>query len=345
MLFLVRAMQRMRRSKRAGLSFVLLMLALGIFGNAASFFYFDGPANPDMTFGDALWYSVISVTTIGYGDISSSSFGARLGTVIFIIIIGLSSFSAALGLLVDGMMQLNFREIHGLATIHSENHILIVNFPDAARVERIIRELRADEAYAKRDVVLVTDRVDTLPFDLKNLFFVHGSPLQIETLEKAGLKRASMAIVLCTAADDPSTDGQVASVLNMIEHINPEIKTVAECVDERHEILFRSTQCDSVVYSNQVVNNLLVQETQDDGIASLVTLLTRNTDFTFYSLKMPGSVSGNYAAISEKLAKKDAKLISVQRDGEHHIQCEKLSAQKGDILVYLAPKRLTADVL
>lgn len=338
--FLLQMVQRMRRSKRAGLGFVLTMLAFGILGNALTFYLFDGPSKPDLTVGDALWYSIISVTTIGYGDLSASSFGARLGTIFFIIVIGLSSFSAALGLLVDSMMQLNFRELHGLAKIHSENHILIINFPDATRVERIIHEIRVDEEYKERDVVLVTDRIDTMPFDLKNLFFVHGSPLQIETLERAGLRKASMAIVLCTANDDASTDGQVASVLNMVEHINPGIKTVAECLDERHEILFRSTNCDSVVYSSQVVNNLLVQEIQDDGIASLVTTLTQNADFTFYSQALEKPLSGTYQDTAEKLSKRSSKLISIMRDGRHHINCESLESKAGDLLIYAGPKRL-----
>lgn len=343
--FLTRTLQRLRRSKKAGVGFVLLMLVVGVVGNALSFLYFDGPANPDMSLQDAVWYSLISVTTIGYGDLSASSLGARLGTIFFIVVIGLSSFSAALGLLVDGMMQLNFREINGLAKILSKDHILIINLPDRTRVERIIAELREDPRYRDKDIVLVTDRVQTRPIDLAHVFFVNGSPLQVETLEQAGLERASMAIVLCTAADDPSSDGQVASVINLIEHLNPQIKSVAECLDERHEILFRSTNCDSVVYSGQVVNNLLVQETQEHGIASLVTTLTKNSDFTFYSFDVDGSGGGTYQAYAENLAAKGGKLIAVMRDGAHHIICETLSPQKGDTLIYVAPQRLELRAL
>lgn len=341
-----RIIQRLRRSRKAGVVSVLALVALSILGNATTFYLFDGPQNPDMTFGDALWYSVISITTIGYGDMSASSPGARVGTVIFVVIFGLTAFSGLLGLLVDGMMNLNFREMHGLTTAYCKNHVIIAHFPNLARVRKIIGELRDDPEYAKVDIVLVNDDIETIPFDIPGVFFVKGSPLQLETLNRAGLRQARLAIVLCTNQSDISSDGKVASVISLIEHLCPEIKTVAECLDERHSVLFRSTNCDSVVFSNKLIDNLLVQETQDPGVSSLMSQLTDNGEgYTLYSVEVNDRFDELYKDLAEIFHKKTFNVLSVERGGRHHMDYAQMKAKEGDRVLYVGTERQTWEEL
>ena len=338
--WLPRVIQKLRRSKKIGVSCVLALVALSIFGNAVTFYVFDGPLKPDLTFADAVWYSIISMTTIGYGDFSATSPGARAGTVFFIVLMGLSAFSTMLGMLIDAMIHLNIRELHGMSNTYCKNHVLIAHFPDEGRVRKIIQELRDDPEYAEVDIVMVNDTIEANPFELENVFFVKGSPLQIETLERACLKDASLAIVLCTNQADSSSDGIVASVVTLIEHLRPEIKTVAECLNRRHAVLFRSSKCDSVVYTNQLIDNLLVQETQDPGVASLVSELTDNGQgFTLYSATVDCNFDTSYSEVAQKMASQAYNLISVERGAAQLIDYSKLKAQKGDRVVYVATRR------
>ena len=58
-----------------------------------TFYAFERAVAPELTWGDALWHAIISVTTIGYGDYSAQTTGGRLGTIVFIILFGLTTFA------------------------------------------------------------------------------------------------------------------------------------------------------------------------------------------------------------------------------------------------------------
>lgn len=341
MLFWVKyAVQKIRRKPGAGFGVVFCAILVSLLGNAACYYYFDGAVNQDITAADALWYSLVSISTVGYGDFYAVTPGARIGAVVFIMLLGLSSFSAFLGLLVERMLQLNFKELHGMAKIHCNDHILIINFPDASRVYQIIEEIKRDPDFLKKDVVVVTDSVETLPFERSDVFFVSGSPLQADTLERAGLGRASMAMVLADPSNS-SSDGVVAAIINLIEHLQPQVKTVAECLDPSHEILFRSTKCDSIIYTNQILNNLLVQEVQDVGVGAVLSNLTANgSETALYSCLVEEACGRSYTDLAKSFIDQGKQLISVTRSETHLLDLNGLTPEKNDLVVYIGAERL-----
>ena len=87
LLSFIRFSRRLRARRSLGFCLVACVMAFSILGNAICYYVFDGRVNDELTFGDAVWCSVISVTTIGYGDFSAQTLGARLGTVVFIVIL------------------------------------------------------------------------------------------------------------------------------------------------------------------------------------------------------------------------------------------------------------------
>jgi len=340
MLFWLRhTFQRLRRRRGQGFSVVLMALFIAFMGNTACYLYFDGAVKPELTVWDAFWYSTISIATIGYGDYFAVTTGGRIGVIVFVLGMGLTSFTALLGMMVDRMMQINFKELHGMATVHSKDHILLINFPDAVRVEQIIEELRRDVEYKERDVVIVAESLDTLPFEKPDIFFVKGSPLQADTLQRAGLERASLAMVLADSSN-PSSDGLVAAIINLLEHLRPDVKTVAECLDSRHDILFRSTRCDSIVYTHRILNNLLVQEVQDAGVAAVLSELTANESKSgFYACHAEATPEVTYLEMAKSMTDKGERLIAVTRDHKNHVMLNGLRSQKDDVVVYIGDRR------
>ncbi|MQG82409.1 MAG: two pore domain potassium channel family protein, partial [SAR202 cluster bacterium] len=111
-----RLMRQLRQKKSLGIGLLLLILVVSIVGNALTFYFFDRASKPDLTVGDAFWYSVISIATIGYGDLSSTSVGARIGTAFFIVFVGLAAFTSAVGVGIDWLLELRDKERSGMGS-------------------------------------------------------------------------------------------------------------------------------------------------------------------------------------------------------------------------------------
>ena len=343
---LLRLYRRIQARRYVGVSVVLGLLMVSVLGNALCFYVFDGPAHEAagsaITFGDAVWYSLISITTIGYGDLSASSTGARVGTIVFIVIVGLGSFSFLLGMTIDGLSDFASRRRKGMSRALMKDHILIVNVPSEARLTQILRELKSDPNHGDRDIVVVSDRLEELPIQEPHVMFIRGSVLERETYERADATDAAIAIVLATSYDDAASDAIVASAVAVIDSLQPELHIVAECVNARHKQLFDSVRCDSVVYSMGITANLLVQEAQDPGVAQLIDVITSNVrGTTLFSTDVPETASGlNYNDFARSLLDADVNLLCVNRGEESLTAWSRVECQAGDRLIYAASERL-----
>ena len=318
------------------------VIGTSILGNALTFFFFESPSQPDLTIGDSFWYSIISITTIGYGDFSASTLGARIGTVVFIILVGLVAFTATAGMLVDWVLDLRIKEQTGMANIQAKGHLLIINFPNEARVRQIIEEFVSDPSHKKDDIVIITDALTTLPFSHPNVSFVRGSPLEEETYTRALLSDATKVIILNTNYDDPNSDSVVASVASVIHHLNPDVRVVAECLSPKHELLFGNLEDVTLVYTLRMANNLLVQETQDPGVTILTRAMMSNmVSGTLASTKVDSPVqdSMSYEQVAVKLLSQDINLVGVIRDKQVHFKFGDLFLAVGDLLVYISSSR------
>jgi voltage-gated potassium channel len=341
MVFFLRLFLTLRKSRAAGLVIVVALVFTAVTGNAVCFYVFDRSLRPGLTAGDALWYSVVSITTIGYGDLSAQSGGARLGTFFFIIVLGLTSFTLLLGIFAETLTELIQKGQRGMADILFEDHVLIVNYPGAARVRHLIREITSDPQSRGEEIVLVTDSVESLPFSQKKVSFVHGSPLEEETYRRANLRRARIALVLSPSYEDPSSDAVVASIVSFIESVEPGIHTVAECLDERHRILFQGSGVNSIVCGLQISTNLLTQEMRDPGVARTLEVITSNAvEPTLFSTPVDDETAVRYTDLAKTLLDRGANVLSVVRGGETFTTFGDLTSAPGDRIVYVAGRRL-----
>jgi voltage-gated potassium channel len=337
-----RMLRRVRRQRSVGLLMMLILMSFSILGNALTFFLFERTVDSSLSFADSLWYSLISITTIGYGDFSATTLGARIGTLFFIVLVGLIAFTSAAGMLVDWIMEFRDKERSGMAKLDVKNHLLIIHFPNAARVRHIVEEFLSDPSHKRDEIIIVTDSVATLPFTNRNVSFVRGSPLEEETFLRASIQTTDKAIILSTDYNDPNTDSIVASVAHVINHLNPQVSIIAEVLDPKHDILFHNVDRVSLVYTTQMANNLLIQEAQDPGVNLLTQAITSNQmEGTLASTRVESFPSErlSYNAVAKRLLDDDISLVGVIRGQAVYMKFADLFLTEDDLLVYISGDR------
>lgn len=151
----------------------------------------------DMAFFDALYMTVITLSTVGFMEVHPLSDAGR-GFTIGLIVIGFGVVFHAASTLAGFVIEGRLRDVLGrrsmqLAIDRLEGHVIVCGF---GRLGRVVCE-RLGEV----DVVVI-DRDASLQRECESAgwAFVEGSALEEDVLEAAGIRRAR-ALVAATASD------------------------------------------------------------------------------------------------------------------------------------------------
>jgi len=156
----------------------------------------------DWRFLDALYMTVITISTVGYREINQVGDVGRIFTIILVSVgVGFTLYVAAA--VVQFMVEGRIRIILGRRRLDKKlnrlkNHYIICGYGRIGRV--LCRNLRRKPL----DVVVVEKNSDLIPvMDEDGILYVHGDAADETCLIKAGIKRAEGLIaVLATDTDN-----------------------------------------------------------------------------------------------------------------------------------------------
>ena len=261
--------------------FVVLVLV----GGSALLSYLE----KDLTFFNAMWWSIVTMTTVGYGDISPATLGGRIvATVVMLSGIGLLGLVTATiaGIFIENRLL----ERQGMKQTRIVDHFIICgwNF----RGKTIISEMKADPKCRNIPIVVIAD-VDELQEQGEYLIFIKGLVDQ-ETLDKANAKESSAAIVLSDdGLDTYARDAKAILSTMTIKNHCPDLYTCVELMDPSNMTHCQLAKADEIIVVGELSTNLLVQAALDHGITRLVSELVSNRyGHDLYKLKCPPYLVG-----------------------------------------------------
>jgi len=247
------------------LSLVLLVTLITYIGRAG---YIDtqGGDSP-LTFIDALYYSTVTITTTGYGDIVPNTQASRLVTTVIVtplrVLFLVLLVGTTLQVLAD-KSKFKFR----VSRLQNElrDHIVVCGFGVKGR--SALEYLRNHSEHIP--AIAIDNSDDSLEVaNRMGITGIDGSTFDLEILKAARVEQARTVIVAL------SSDEQSVLTVLRVRELNSKVKIVASCREEANVELLRKAGADEVIVSASSAGRILGMAAEAPDAARIVNdLLT-----------------------------------------------------------------------
>ncbi|GAA0645744.1 NAD-binding protein [Salarchaeum japonicum] len=203
---------------------------------------------------DAFWFTLVTSSTVGYGDITPTTQTGRLFGL-SVLVLGTASFAIALGALLGPAIEARFANALGRMTQSQlealDNHVIVAGYGDLT--EPLIVELRENDT----PFVVVTPDA-SVPDKLPEETVLVADPSDEAVLDRAGIDHAR-AVVAAT-----NNDGEDALVVLTARQMNADVRIVAAATDKENEPKLRRAGADAVISPAVIGGHLLMRSAFGD---------------------------------------------------------------------------------
>jgi len=218
-----------------------------------------------------MWWFVVTVLTIGYGDMAPASNAGRLCAVV-IMLGGIGIAAAWIGNLTTKLSNFRRRKMRGMEDYSKlKDHVIIMGWHGRGTLE-LLKEIMSDKRWEKKDIVFCTNILEERPIELTdNIRFVKGDLTCEASLKRAGILTASDVVIYGKDDSETVLAALAATFLNEKAHFVVYVKDHGSL--EHIKRLSRGRNV-SVIESTKV--HMIVQEMQDPGVAHIIEDLLSN---------------------------------------------------------------------
>ena len=311
-----------------------MLLAVAILGLTVALVYFDhngyadnGDPTGEVDLVDSIYYTTVTLSTTGYGDIAPVSPRARLINAFLITPLRIGFLVLLIGTTLE-VLATQGREMFRVARWRKsmDEPVIIIGYGTKGRsaVDTLL-----NNGIGKEQIVVVDPSSTALgEAHADGLAVVTGDATRREVLRRAGVSRARQVII--TTDRDDST---VLATLN-VRQLNPDAYVVAAVRESDNVQLVRQSGADSVVTSSDAVGRLLGLSSLSPTLGSVMEdLLTygEGLEVAERELLVP-EVGKQPQALPDQ-------VIAVVRDGTVYRYFDPVVTQlmRGDRLVVVRP--------
>ena len=238
------------------------------------------PGSPFSNVGEGLWWAMVTMTTVGYGDLVPGTLAGRFIAAV-VMLSGIALVSVFTAALSSRVITDRLKEGRGLSKVNARNHIAILGWNSSG--EDIIRMVREDAIRENRSIVLVNQlrQEDMEPVIHKyhelHIKFVYGDPTEEAVLKRANIAFAYAAIIIPddSAATNQMSDEKTILTTLTVKSIEPKVKVIAHILDASNEVHLKRANADQVVVNNRYSGYLLGAHVTTPGIPAVFDMLLR----------------------------------------------------------------------
>ncbi len=283
---------------------------------------------------DALYMTVITLSTVGFGEVHPLSEAGQMftaGLIMAGVVAVMYLFGAISQYIISGELTGSLRARHMQSMIGKlHGHFIICGFG------RVGQRTALDLIRRDRQCVVVDNRTDLGGNDDDDLFYVTGDVTDDETLETAGIARAAG---LVAATGDDATN---LFVTLSARALNPDLCVVARVNDPANESKLERAGATHVVSPYAISGRRIAAQLLYPSVADFLdtVMQTESLDLSLeeYAISDGSDLFHRTVADSEIRGRTGANVLAIRRAEDGRLLTnppEDMRLETGDILIAL----------
>jgi voltage-gated potassium channel len=230
----------------------------------------------DLTLRQAIWLTLTTLTTVGYGDYSAQSPSGQAATVIFLYFIGIFLLAQIAGEWIDYRIDRKDRMQKGMWRWKMKDHIVIINTPDTdgeRYLHVLVEQIRNTPSLTDCPVQIFSAGFPAgLPVELREMGVVHhhGAPEGRSDLSVVDVEQARFVLVLAVSTSDYRADSLTMDILSQLKEHNTQGHIIAECLQEENRARFRNLGADAVLRPVRAYPEFVVRAMAAPGTEEII---------------------------------------------------------------------------
>jgi len=230
---------------------------VGLYGTVGAYALRGEFTGEPLTWGDAVYFVIVTIATVGYGDFTPTTARARW-FALSIIVFGTGAFTVAVGALIGPLIESRMATAFGIMTASDltllEDHVVVLGYGDTT--DSLLEEL--DE---ETELIVVTDDTEAASaLDDAGLNVLTGDPTDESVLADARLGSARGVVI---GSDDDARD--VLAIL-AARSVDPDVRIAAAATEAKHVDKFHTVGADEVVNPRSIGGTLLSRSVLDGTV-------------------------------------------------------------------------------
>jgi len=248
-------------------------------------------------FGRAVWWGLVTLTTVGYGDVVPVTLPGRVVGV-GLMVIGFISLSLVTATVASVFIERKFRQERGLEAVKATQQILLLGWPEDAEVllDQLLKRLPQSIP-----VVLINkvppEQMEPIKerYPDRPLFFLRGDYSREDILLKANIRGALKAIILAdrqpgeTAAQ---VDQRTLFTALTLKALHPKIRILAELLRPENRAYLERAGAEEVLIRGQYDSSLLAGAIASPAMFRIYTSLLLGEGQGLWDVEIPGPFHG-----------------------------------------------------
>lgn len=262
---------------------------------------------------DGIWWALVTVTTVGFGDYVPETYLGR-GIAMIMILAGASFVTAYFATISATAIKKQHNYLEGNVAFNGTNHVVIIGWNEKA--SEMIDSLKVVKPY--KQIVLIDDSLNESPL-IENVTYIRGDATNDQTLQKANILKADAAIITADQHKNEH-DADMLSILILLslKGMNPELYCVIELLTEQQSNNANRAGADEVIRTYKLTSHFMMSSyLAKNGLSQFYSELNPASGNVFKVLPVTNSFIGKtFKEASYQLLEDESILIGIKRGEE-----------------------------